>query len=94
MIKLVSLNIERSEHLDIVIPFLQTRNADVVCLQELCEVDIPVFAELLGTPALYVRAKKEFADGTSKVEGIGIFSRLPIPSTGVRYYHGSVDTVP
>jgi|GEM_PF-5115909 hypothetical protein len=37
MIRFVSLNIERSKHLDLVIPFLQAQNADVVCLQELMD---------------------------------------------------------
>ena len=36
--KLVSLNIERSRHLDRVCAFLQAARADVVCMQELMEL--------------------------------------------------------
>lgn len=39
-IKLISLNIEGSKHLDLVIPFLQKSEADIICLQEVLEKDV------------------------------------------------------
>ncbi len=40
-LRLVSLNIEGSKHLDLVEDFLQTENPDVVCLQEVYRKDLP-----------------------------------------------------
>ncbi len=94
MLKLVSLNVERSKHLDLIIPFLKEQQADVVCLQELCERDIPVFTEFLGKPVLYTPATSQFAEDEYKVEGDGIFSRLPIEQARVDYYNGDGSEVP
>ena len=94
MISLVSLNVERSKHLDVVIPFLKERQPDVVCLQELCEADIPVYTELFGMPPFFNRGTKQFAESEAKVEGIGIFSRFPFIRTHVEYYCGDGTTVP
>lgn len=94
MISLVSLNIERSKHLDLVVPFLKERQPDVVCLQELCERDIPVFSELFGSPPFFTRETNQFAEGEHKVEGVGFFSKLPFVQTRVEYYHGNANMVP
>lgn len=93
MIKLVSLNIERSKHLDLVLPFLQAQNADVVCLLELAERDIPRFEEMLG-PCVYQVGGLHPADPPETEPlfvGKGFFTKLPVVMNDVRYYRGDID---
>ena len=47
-IKLITLNIEGDKHFNSVLPFLQEQNADVVCLQEVFELDLDLFIDALG----------------------------------------------
>ncbi|HEV3245246.1 MAG TPA: endonuclease/exonuclease/phosphatase family protein [Candidatus Paceibacterota bacterium] len=88
MIRLVSLNIERSKHLDLVIPFLQEQRADVVCLQELMERDIPTFSEALGSEAFFSYYTTHPAEGRPGRFGTGIFSRSPAADKDALYYWG------
>lgn len=86
MIRLVSLNVERSKHLDLVIPFLEKQQADVVCLQELMEKDIAAISSSLGNPSVHFTLMTTIiGEGRS---GTGIFSRLPIEDSGMEYYVG------
>jgi endonuclease/exonuclease/phosphatase family metal-dependent hydrolase len=94
MINLISLNIERSKHLDLVIPFLQAQNADVVCLQELMEYDIPLFGSELGMHHVYVGEKSHEAEGKRGIMGNGIFSRLPVLESKTVYYVGDAEHMP
>jgi endonuclease/exonuclease/phosphatase family metal-dependent hydrolase len=77
-IKLVSINIERSKHLDTVIPFLKENAPDVVTLQEVMERDVPFFEKELGMQAYFVPAH-EFAAYPNKeapgLEGAALFAR-------------------
>ena len=45
--KLISLNIEADRHFELVMPFLARENADVVCLQEVMETQVPMFERQL-----------------------------------------------
>jgi endonuclease/exonuclease/phosphatase family metal-dependent hydrolase len=87
-LSLVSLNIEQSKHLERVILFLQERQADVVCLQELMEYDIPLFEKELGMRCFFAGMTKHPASGRPGVMGVGILSRLPVTSTSTEYYWG------
>lgn len=52
--KLVSINIEGHRHLhQRVLPFLKQEQPDIVCLQEVFEVDVPVIAEALGMESFF-----------------------------------------
>lgn len=92
--KLISLNIERSKHLDLVLPFLREQQADVVCLQEVIERDFDALQEAIGAvervyaPCIYHPAEIELA-----LEGDAIFSRVPLASQEVRYYRGTADDI-
>jgi endonuclease/exonuclease/phosphatase family metal-dependent hydrolase len=93
-LKLISLNIERSKHLDRIIPFLREQKADVVCLQELLERDIPRLEEIIGPCRVYGIGGYHPADAPEigdLVGGHGIFTALPIGATGVAYYAGSLE---
>lgn len=93
-LSLVSVNVERSRHIARVLPFLKERAADVVCLQELCERDIPQFAEVLGDAYVFAPlelhpAVHEEDRGIPPIEGVALFTRLPIVNRTVTYYVGS-----
>ncbi len=47
-LKLISLNIEGNFHLNKVLPFLKKEKPDVVCLQEVYKVNLPIFEQKLG----------------------------------------------
>lgn len=88
-LSLVSVNIERSKHLQRVKPFLESARADVVCMQELMEYDVPFFEELLGTECHFAPETRHPAEGRPCIMGNGIFSQLPVAAYAERYYHGS-----
>jgi endonuclease/exonuclease/phosphatase family metal-dependent hydrolase len=91
-ISLISVNIERSKHLDAVSDFLAAHDADVICMQELCERDVAYFESSLAMRCLYAPAGLHPADPPEEggmIVGLGIFSRLPIVEQMVEYYAGS-----
>lgn len=95
-IRLVSLNVERQKHLDVILPFLRAHRPDVVCFQELVESDVSLFAQVLqcDTPLFVpVTREKELA-GESVVHGNGIFSRFPMTNPRISYYSGNASRVP
>jgi endonuclease/exonuclease/phosphatase family metal-dependent hydrolase len=51
--KIASINIEGDKHLDRVIPFLQSQNFDVICLQEVLNKDVSLFKKELEMDAKY-----------------------------------------
>ncbi len=88
-LRFVSLNIERSKHLDLVIPFLRTCNADIVCIQELFERDIPRFEAELGGTMHYEPMGMHPADAPEEgtlLEGMGILTRVPVVSKRTLHY--------
>jgi endonuclease/exonuclease/phosphatase family metal-dependent hydrolase len=88
-LKLVSLNVERSKHLDRVVPFLQRENADVVCMQEFVEHDIDQLSQALqGASCVYEPLAKRPQDHPPGIIGLGIFSRLPMSARRADYYVG------
>src|SRR5665213_3453668 len=93
-IRLVSINIERSKHLDLVSDFLSAQQADVICLQELCERDITYFESSLGMQCIFAPEGLHPADAPEiggVLVGNGIFCRLPITEQMIEYYAGSED---
>ncbi len=91
-IKLISLNIERSKHLDRVLPFLGREKPDVVCLQELCERDISRFEEIMGPCRSYGPIVVHPADPPEEgtvVVGTALFARSPVRNVDAVYYRGS-----
>lgn len=87
-LKLISLNIERSKHLALVVPFLRHAHADVVCLQELMEYDIARFEVELGLRCTFVPSTIHAAEGRPGPLGNGIFSRQAARAIRVEYYTG------
>lgn len=90
--RLVSINVERSKHLDKIIPFLKKLNPDVVCVQELLQRDIPLFAQV--TKGSHVWAPNcahhpDHPDVHPQIMGSGIFAKSYACTSEVSYYCGS-----
>jgi endonuclease/exonuclease/phosphatase family metal-dependent hydrolase len=90
-LKLIQLNIEGNKHLDLVLPFLQEENPDVICLQELCDGDISRFETVLGGSCHYTPMSRGTDD---LIRGIGIISRVPIIQLFTERYGGSNEALP
>ena len=92
-ISFISLNIERSKHLDRVIPFIAAGEPEVLCLQELAERDIAAFESALGMKCIYAPSGVHPSDDESPdpLIGIGIFTSLPVRSHSAEYYSGSAE---
>lgn len=90
MARLASLNIERSRHLDRVIPFLRDLRPDVVCLQELVQRDIAMIQSGAGLSHVhYVQMAVHPVDG--QAFGVAILAREPIEAADSLVYHGAGD---
>lgn len=93
-IKLVSVNIERSKHLDRVLPFVEQEKPDVLCVQELMQKDISLFEKTLGAPcAIFLPATRMKEEWPNEVFGCGIFA-ADVRSAGAQYYVGSDAALP
>jgi len=87
-LKLISLNIEGKRHLDKVVPFLTEQKADVVCLQEVFEEDLPKLKDQFYSNHLFLPTWRtsqhfnlEIKEGYSpgnQLFGLAMFSRLPL----------------
>lgn len=89
-LKLVSLNIERSKHLDVLLPFLERERPDVLCVQELMQHDIDRLSRALGeATCIYEPLAKRPQDDPPGIIGLGIFSRLPVTRVHADYYAGT-----
>ncbi|HYF13423.1 MAG TPA: endonuclease/exonuclease/phosphatase family protein [Candidatus Paceibacterota bacterium] len=92
LLHLLTLNIERDEHLDRVAPFLEKQKPDVWCVQELLEKDIPLFERILGAKCFYIPALRwSFEQGM--VEGLGIYTSLPSSQFKVQLYAGNTGDI-
>jgi len=90
MLRFVHLNIEGSKHLERVYTFLKAQNPDVVCMQELPEVEVSGIESFLGMKSLFV----SMAQTNDELQGIGIFSRHPIIQRIEKWYGGSKESLP
>lgn len=84
MITLVQLNIEQRRHIGEVTNFLKSTAPEVACIQELRESDVGVLEEAMGAKCVF--APMVYRE--SQLEGVGIFTTLPIVTSGYEYYAG------
>lgn len=84
-IRIISLNIERDEHLNLVLPFLRSELADVVVLYEILESDIPLIEGALGAKCFFAPTTRYPARRGPTVEGSAIFTKLEAGFEAVRY---------
>ncbi len=98
MLKLISLNIEGDNHYDKIFPFFKKENPDVICLQEMWEVDIPMFEEKLGMKGTHISMASITQPNPYRLAqkgnwGIALFTKLPVTTSAV-LYKGEPNTVP
>jgi exonuclease III len=91
--KLLSINIEGSKHLDAVLHFIEEEQADVVCLQEVQQHTLHLFAEC-GYETNFLPLTQRAIENKVAIEGVAICSRFPLKNTGHYIYHGDQTTVP
>lgn len=89
-IKLISVNIEREKHLDLVKAFIQKEQPDIVCLQEVFKSDFKKLEETLGMVGFFGNMGNFLYDreGKSGILGVGMLSALPLQNSYLVYYHG------
>ncbi|MDO8522322.1 MAG: endonuclease/exonuclease/phosphatase family protein [bacterium] len=94
-LKLVCLNIEKNRHFERVIPFLLEQMPDVFCVQEIYESSVTTIAKvLMATEYVYVPMTGRPTESPPEIQGIAIFSRLPIRGSKTHYYVGTPESVP
>lgn len=82
MLKLISLNVERSLHLDTILPFLEQEQADIVCLMEVSKVDLPRYehatkAQAHFFPMTTVSPGNTFMPDGKGLQGLALLTKLP-----------------
>lgn len=76
--RLFSLNIERSRHLNRFIPFLRQYDADVDCLQEVVQSDLEEIAIRSGFPHHHFAAMAGYPeDPSGQPFGVAVLSAQP-----------------
>jgi len=96
MIKIVSVNIERSNHLEKVLAFLDKEKPDVICLQEVCEIDLPLFSKYFGgrAPVFSAVTKETEITGRAVVHGTAIGGVIPYTRQKIYHYAGDDRVIP
>lgn len=92
MLKLISLNVERSKHLDRNLPFFLKEQPDVLCLQEAFDADLERIKKELGMPFSIWQADvlidtETNSTGRPGYSGQAILSRHPLTGVGEAYYY-------
>jgi len=90
-LKIICLNIEFDRHLDRIIPFLKTQEADIILLQEVLVKDIPALESTLKMKSVSTLVNSMQRNGVSQSSAIVTFSALPILSSYSAYYRGEKD---
>ncbi|MDO8470598.1 MAG: endonuclease/exonuclease/phosphatase family protein [bacterium] len=96
-LKLVSINIEMKERVDLVRAFLEEEQPDVACLQEVYEEDLHYLAEKLGMNAAF--GQMALMGSENGIEpplvpfGVAMLSRLPVQDLRRAYYLGNENDV-
>ncbi|TBU80163.1 hypothetical protein DNK06_10305 [Pseudomonas daroniae] len=93
-LNIASINIERSRHLPRVEAFVTRERPDLLCLQELCERDIPFFEALMGGRMSFAPMLRYPGEGSSNVVGVGMIARAEALADVVAdYYSGSAQSI-
>lgn len=92
-LKLVSVNIEHSQHLDRLKVFFADKDPDIICLQEVLEDDIPLLERILRMPCAAFAPMIHVADrsdpGVVHLSGSAMFSGRTVARFEKKYYVGS-----
>ena len=88
-LKLITLNIESNKHWDNIMPFLRRENPDVLCIQEIFEIDTKKLAEQFGYEFLFIPITKvpHETDQNGLPWGPALFSKLALKNKNSAYYY-------
>ncbi|MFA6601258.1 MAG: endonuclease/exonuclease/phosphatase family protein [Candidatus Paceibacterota bacterium] len=90
-LRVVTLNVGRGlKHLDRTVEFLNTCDADVLCLQDVQERHLGALVGAYPTRHFVPMCRHLVAGGHREPVGIGIFSRFPFQAISAHAYVGSV----
>ena len=93
--KIVSLNIEGDKHLQRVIPFIMSEQAELYCLQEVFVEDVTTLLSVLpGYTCSFARNLGRAHNNELSAEGIAVLSRLPHTIFKTEYYHHPIGAIP
>ena len=93
-LSIASINIERSRHLPRVAAFIERERPQLLCLQELCERDIPFFEALMGGTMAFAPMARYPEDGPANVVGVGLLARgEQLAEVSTEYYSGSPERI-
>ncbi len=73
--------------------FLEREMPDIFCAQELLQKDIPLLEKTLGAHSVFAPMCYRTIDGDVMVQGVGIFSRLPMKNVVRDYYLGTKEGI-
>ncbi len=94
-IKIASINIERSKHLDNVAAFIERVQPDILCVQEVTERDISKVVKMFGaSDTVFAPMLRHAEELGNPISGIAVFSRVSIVWDNVLYYFGTKDSIP
>lgn len=90
-IDLLTLNIEADKHIARWLPVVTSLAPQVVCLQELFEVDCEAIGKTLGmhwvyAPTVLMEKENNYRMPLKGKWGVGIFSKLPLENITIEYY--------
>jgi endonuclease/exonuclease/phosphatase family metal-dependent hydrolase len=85
--KLISLNIEGRKHWERINPFIETELPDVVCFQEIFEIDAKGFADRFSLH--YAFMSMVVKEGEQ--QGVALFSRCALANIRLVTYHDKTD---
>ncbi len=93
-LSIASINIERSRHLPRVAAFIVRERPALLCLQELCERDIPFFEALMGGIMAFAPMAHHPEEGPANVVGVGMLARGgALAKVKAEYYSGSPERI-
>lgn len=98
-IRLISLNIEGDNHYDKIFPFFEKEKPDVICLQEVFAVDLPLFEEKLGMVSHHLAQSSIVRENPYRLAvkgptGVAILTNLNILDVQKLYYVKHAETPP
>ena len=93
-LSLITLNIERAKHLDLVLPFLERQQADVICLQEVMREDVGKIALAARAQSYRFEPMGNILEEPGTPMGVAIFSTLQINEAELLHYSGQRGAVP
>lgn len=96
-LKVITINVEGSKHLERWLPYVQQEQPDVLCVQEVFQQDMPLVSSRLSfvgghfAPMTNVTEENQYKIPPNGLWGVGFFTNLSHGLITEQYYSGSRD---